>query len=183
MGATIRRLELDEIEAYVELRRAMLRDSPLAFAASEHQDSGCNVEVLRKRLDQGPNNVIFGAFAGEIVGAIGIVRHDAAKAAHRAFLWGMYVSPRLRRQGLGRRLVERALAHARTLEGVVQVHLSVTDPMGAARALYESCGFTLWGTEPRALGHEGEYVAEHHLVLALDDVSGREPPATGRRRR
>ena len=37
-----------------------------------------------------------------------------------------------------------------------------------AQALYESCGFRVWGREPRSLCHEGTYVTVLHLALDLD---------------
>jgi RimJ/RimL family protein N-acetyltransferase len=54
------------------------------------------------------------------------------------------------------------------MPGVVQVMLSVSETSPAARHLYESLGFRLWGIEPRSLRHEGRVADEHHLALRLD---------------
>lgn len=54
----------------------------------------------------------------------------------------LYVRPAFRRGGLGRELVERLIAEARTL-GYRAVRLETVDPhMAAAIALYRSPGFT-----------------------------------------
>ena len=50
------------------------------------------------------------------------------------------------------------------------MQLSVTNASDAARTLYESEGFTLWGTEARALAWEGRFVDELHLVLVLREA-------------
>ena len=39
-----------------------------------------------------------------------------------------------------------------------------------AGRLYERAGFERWGTEPNALQHDGRSVAEHHMLLRLDDA-------------
>ena len=36
-----------------------------------------------------------------------------------------------------------------------------------ARRLYERAGFEIWGTEPEALRHDGQSVAEHHMALHI----------------
>ena len=78
----------------------------------------------------------------------------------------MYVRADYRRQGFGRRLVEEAIRSARE-GGVGQLHLTATERAAAARALYESVGFVVWGVEPSGLRVEGQDHAEHHMVLRL----------------
>lgn len=82
---------------------------------------------------------------------------------HRGTLWGVYVAPQVRGAGLGRRVVEQVLAHARTR--VMQVHLSVTVGNAAALALYQGLGFELYGTEPRALKVDGRFLDEYLMLL------------------
>ena len=40
-------------------------------------------------------------------------------------------------------------------------------PMPLSRHLYETAGFRVWGTEPRALQSNGRFLTEHHMALAL----------------
>lgn len=150
------------------LRREMLADSPFAFSSSPGDDIGCNVEEMRRRLAPDREDAVFGAFAPDLVGAVGVVRERHLKERHKATIWGMYVRPASRRAGLGRRLLAAAIAHARSLPGVRQVHLGVNERAPAARALYESMGFRVWGTEPRGISHGGEFADEHHMVLRFD---------------
>jgi ribosomal protein S18 acetylase RimI-like enzyme/catechol 2,3-dioxygenase-like lactoylglutathione lyase family enzyme len=168
MTVIVRQLVSKDAEAYVALRGAMLVDSPAAFLASPEDDIASNVAGARERLAEGAVTATFGAFAPALVGAIGMYRDRHVKAAHKAHVWGMFVTPQLRRQGIGRRLLEAAIAHASRMGGVSQLSLSVSAAAPEAQALYESAGFRVWGTEPGAIRHAGKHVDEHHMVLFLD---------------
>jgi ribosomal protein S18 acetylase RimI-like enzyme len=58
-----------------------------------------------------------------------------------AYLEELYVVPERRGQGLGRALLEAAMEHARQ-RGAAHIDLSTGEGDVAARALYESAGFT-----------------------------------------
>ena len=60
--------------------------------------------------------------------------------ALECYLAELYVVPELRGRGLGRALLEAALAHARD-RGADFIDLGTSEDDVAARALYESCGF------------------------------------------
>ena len=80
----------------------------------------------------------------------------------------MYVAPEARGRALGRALMVEALARAAVLPGIEQVHLGVVTTNTAARALYLSLGFTIYGTERHALKLGDRYVDEELMALALD---------------
>jgi RimJ/RimL family protein N-acetyltransferase len=164
----IRELRDRDVEAYVELRRQSLMDSPLAFAASPGNDFVSSPDRVRQQLQSGADWVIFGAFRPGLVGAVGLFRGRHPKASHKAHLWGMYVAPGHRGQGIGAALLGAAVRHARGLPGVTWVQLGVTSAAAEAQRLYERAGFQVWGTEPDALCHDGQSVDEHHMALRLD---------------
>jgi RimJ/RimL family protein N-acetyltransferase len=163
----IRALLDHDAEAYVELRREALLDSPLAFASSPHDDFAASPETVREHLRRAPASVILGAFQPDLIGTVGLFRDRPVKASHKAHLWGMYVMSGYRRQGVAADLLQAALRHARSLPGVSWVHLGVTSAAPAARRLYERAGFAVWGIEPDALRHEGQTVDELHMTLRL----------------
>src|SRR3954451_23355458 len=66
--------------------------------------------------------------------------YSAGPQAH-AYLEELYVVPSLRGQGIGRKLLETALETARN-EGATHMELGTSEDDDAARALYESAGFT-----------------------------------------
>jgi ribosomal protein S18 acetylase RimI-like enzyme len=165
--AKIRQMEPSDASQVFTLRRKAILDSPLAFLASPEDDVASSVEVVRELLGRAPDSVVFGAEAGELVGMLGVVREGRAKAAHKLQFWGMYVTPDCRGHNIGRGLLRSALLHARRLDGVATVNLSVAETADAARQLYESEGFVLWGVEPDAIRCGRESVAEYHMQLAL----------------
>lgn len=165
MAMHIRALVPADADVYMKLRRQALAESPLAFAASPKDDRAASRASVCDLLNKAPDAVTFGAFTPQLIGAVGLYRDGHRKAAHKAHIWGMYVAPPYRGRHLGRRLLTVALDHARTLAGIRQVQLAVSEAAPEARKLYESCGFTCWGTEPDALQYQGRYVAEYHMVL------------------
>jgi ribosomal protein S18 acetylase RimI-like enzyme len=62
-------------------------------------------------------------------------------AGQHSYLEELYVAPDRRRNGLGRALMEAAMDAARS-EGATQMELGTGETDAAARALYESLGFT-----------------------------------------
>lgn len=68
--------------------------------------------------------------------------------AQEMHILNLAVHPQHRRQGIGRRLLQEALAYARAL-GAVTAWLEVRPSNTPARTLYESLGFEEVGTRPQ----------------------------------
>jgi len=168
-GHVCRQLDVADAAELVRLRREMLTDSPLSFLGSLEDDPGLDLEVVRERLS-GDRKGAFGAFepGGALVAHCGLVTQDRLKLRHKAIIVGVYTSPSARRRGLGARLLEMALEHARSLDGVDVVALSASPGAHAARALYARFGFREWGVEPRAIRYRGVEDGEVHMTLDLD---------------
>ncbi len=148
---TIRPLEPGDIAAFHALRLRALREHPEAFG--QHADEMGTVEEFAARQRSNPHGFVLGAFEDDaLVGTVGVNREAACKVRHRAFIWGMYVRPESAGRGVGRALVERALAEVRaTMPGVELVTLKVVTRNERAGALYRSMGFEVYGVEPRAI--------------------------------
>ena len=164
---TIRLLIPDDAEAYVALRRESLIDSPLAFTSSPEDDTASSIAAVREMLALGPDTVIVGAFAPELVGIVGMYRDRHLKRAHKMNIWGMYVTPAHRGRGVALALMQAAVAHARSVPGIACLDLSVNSTAPAAQRMYERAGFRMWGTEPDALRYGGQITQEHHMSLQL----------------
>jgi len=168
LALRVRALEPDDAQALIALRREALSSAPLAFGSSLEDDRGLSLEFIRSSLANVSNFAVLGAFEGEaLVGMAGIIRLEKLKSRHRAMVWGMFVTPTVRRRGVGSALLGAAIDHARSWPGIVQVQLSVFETAEDAGRLYRRAGFREWGKESRAIQWEGCFVAEHHLVLDL----------------
>jgi len=84
--------------------------------------------------------------------------------SHKGLLVGMYVRPRARGAGVGRRLVEAIIDLARRHVELIQ--LSVVEENEAARRLYAGLGFLDYGIELHALKQGGRYYDE--ILMAKD---------------
>jgi ribosomal protein S18 acetylase RimI-like enzyme len=123
----------------------------------------------RLSVEPSANELVLGAFhAGELAGVVGLSFEQREKVRHKAALFGMYVRPHSRGQGIGRQLVQSALKYARERPAVLVVQLTVTEDNGPAVALYESCGFIRFGGEPLAVAVRSGYVSKLHMWRRVD---------------
>ena len=91
------------------------------------------------------------------------------KLCHRAEI-AIAILPGFRGQGLGRKLMEAAIAKARE-HGYLQVELEVVSTNIPARKLYESLGFKKQGVHYRGFRlKDGTFLDLEDMVLALDQA-------------
>src|SRR5690606_25761571 len=117
----------EDAPAYVALRREMLADSPWAFAASPEEDVALDPAFVAMQVQE-PGQAIIGAFDGGVAlqAVAGVYRQRHPKMAHRAHIWGVYVTPGARGRGLGRQVMSLALEVARSWPGVTSAGLSAS---------------------------------------------------------
>jgi RimJ/RimL family protein N-acetyltransferase len=167
----------------------MLLDAPWAFGASPEGDKGLDIAHLERSL-AGEDYAIFaidapaptGAWADaagetreelELIAGAGIMRARSPKFAHRASIWGVFVEPAYRGNGLGRAVVTAAIVLVRSWPGVDYVDLGASERAPEAQCLYESLGFRAWGREPEATEIGGRRYDEIHMTLRLRPGDGR----------
>jgi len=179
MTALIRRLGPDDAAPFQALRLQGLLECPTAFASSHEEEAGEPVSAVAARLGGEGVFGVYGAFApsGALLGVAGLGREPMAKMAHKATLWGMYVAPEARRQGVAGALVAHLLAQVAGEPRLRQVMLGVHARNKPALALYRSLGFVAWGTEPAAAWVDGEGQDETWMVCPLP---GRSPVVASR---
>jgi ribosomal protein S18 acetylase RimI-like enzyme len=149
----LRRLSPADAPLYREIRLEGLRQDPDSFSSTFEIESTQPLSFFSDRL---AGAAVFGAFRGaELLGIAGFVVQQGPKHAHKGTLWGMYVRPAARRAGVGRRLVEAVIDHARTQVELIQ--LRVVSDNRAARRLYARLGFEEYGVEKRAAKDQGRY--------------------------
>jgi ribosomal protein S18 acetylase RimI-like enzyme len=155
--------------SFKALRLAAIDSAPFALWPTHEEEAAQSAAEVQARIDPGPYQIVFGAFDGrELVGIAGFRRDRLAQIAHRATIWGVAVHPARRKEGIGLRLLQRLVAHARDA-GVLQLQLAVAVENQPAQALYRSLGFKGYGIEPRAMRVGDRFYDEEHMVLRLDD--------------
>lgn len=163
----IRILSAAEAEMYRDIRLEGLQNNPEAFGSSFEEEKDFTPEQFAKRLEtQGAYT--FGTFYNEeLVGVATLVQESKQKLRHKANIFAVYVSPKIRGHGIGRYLMREIIHKAKELEGVEQLNLTVVATNTSAKNLYVSLGFEVFGTEKRALKVGQQYVDEDYMVLFL----------------
>jgi ribosomal protein S18 acetylase RimI-like enzyme len=157
----IRRLIPADAAAFLTLRLEGLRESPSAFGSSYEEERDTPLSTIEARLAADSGRNMFGAFDGdELVGLVAVGREAALKIRHKGYIRAMYVAEAYRGRGVGRRLMEHALAFAATMPGLQRLTLSVTAGNAAATVLYESLGFKEFGREPDSMIVDGQLFDE-----------------------
>lgn len=154
----IRRLSPADAPAYRSMMLAAYDAHPLAFTGSSRERGGLPLAWWESRVRGGDEvtEMVFGAFDGDaLAGVAGLSCETREKTCHKAHLFGMYVTPAARRDGVGRRLVQAVIDAARARPGLRVLQLTVTEGNDAARLLYERCSFVAFGVEPLAM-REGD---------------------------
>lgn len=165
----IRQLTSSDAEGYRQLRLRGLREAPAAFAESYDEFAAQSAAEIAATLED-PAGLchVFGAFDDDdLIGIVGVTRDRLEKMRHKGYIWGMYVAPEHHGRGVGRGLLEAAIAHSRQIVGLEQLRLIVGEANAGARKLYEAVGFTAFGREPRELKTDGKYYDSLHMWLAL----------------
>jgi ribosomal protein S18 acetylase RimI-like enzyme len=164
----IRRVLANDAEALWNLRLEALEKDPLSFSESVHEFRHKTVDTYREQFCTQEDNYVVGAFDNDrLVAMAGFYREQHAKRRHKGRIWGVYVSPLHRGQGVGRMVMSKLLESARALPGLECVLLTVTAEGQQARSLYKSLGFRMFGIEPRALQVNGCYLDEEFMILEL----------------
>jgi GNAT superfamily N-acetyltransferase len=142
----VREITQDDWEQLRDVRLAALAEAPAAFGSSYAREVAFTEEQWRGRIND--RSVTFfarvdSADAGPVdaapAGLAGVYVDDG-----NANLVSMWVSPSARGLGVGKALIEAAVAWARA-RGFGALFLWVTESNTSARRLYDQCGFTPTG--------------------------------------
>ncbi len=164
----VRRLTGEDAATYRELRLRALREHPEAFFSDVEDEEGLTLADWAARFRPEGPAATYGAFDGDrLVGVVTTIRDARRKTRHKATIAGMYVAAESRGHGIGRALLEHALAQLRAANGVELAQLCVVVGNTAARALYVSAGFVPYGIERSAAKLGGRYLDDEYMALRL----------------
>jgi len=155
--------------AWWHLRLESLEREPFAFGKAVEEHLATPVETIAQRFrDTAAGNFTLGAFEdGKLAGMVTFVRETGVKDRHKGRIYGVYVSAAHRRKGVGRALIGALLERVKGDSSLEQIQLAVAAVQTAAKQLYSSFGFEVYGNEPRGLKVGSTYVDEEHMILRI----------------
>lgn len=164
MDILIRQLGERDVSTYRKIRLEALKTYPSAYGTTYAEALECPLSTFIDNLNNGH---MFGIICDDVLSGIALFMvSTGAQDSHIGHIYQMYIQSKHHGQGLGTKIFEAIITHARPL--VKQIYLGVGTQNHAALALYKKAGFEIYGTEPRALCVEGQYIDEHLMVKFLD---------------
>lgn len=169
----IRPLELEDFTAFVEIQRHALLHAPEVFGSDYEWFESLSVLLKEQRFElfvNFPYQFVLGAVtpSGEIAAMVGFsCEYARSKVRHKGRLWGVYVRPEYRHQGLATKLVSAIITTAQDVVGCEILQLTVSKHNKSSFALYLRLGFVVYGTELHAMKIGQMYVDEYLMHKML----------------
>ncbi|TWE06911.1 GNAT family N-acetyltransferase [Rudaeicoccus suwonensis] len=173
---TVRALGEDDWQVYRDVRLAALRDAPEAFVASATQEQEFDEEFWRTRMAR--SRRLVAEQDGTVVGVVSIGRRPGGDE-RVGELFGLWVTPGLRGQGVAWKLVQAGVDQARSDDFGFVAYWVGTDN-GRAVAFASSFGFRPTDSRrPMKNGNsDGEEPDEEMaMIFPLGDDPGSVPSA------
>lgn len=166
---TLRLLGPDDAEIYRQIRFKSLQESPEAFLTTYEIQLAKPIEEFRQNLQSNNFRFTLGCFTetNELAGIVTFARETNPKITHKGNIYAMYVSSEYRGRRIGNALLTELLQRAKQLPGLEQINLTVVSSNLAAKKLYETVGFTTYGTERNAMKNNGQYWDEDYMTLYI----------------
>lgn len=154
----IRNIDPADAEVYWNLRLEALKMNPEAFGTSYEEAVQVSLSDVVKQIQNKKDHYILGAFTKDhqLAGMTGFRREHKIKTQHKGTIWGVYVPPIYRGQGIAKKLLLEVISRGRKVEGLKQINLSVVAANQAAIELYRKLGFKTYGIEKNALEYQGQ---------------------------
>jgi RimJ/RimL family protein N-acetyltransferase len=167
----VRHAEAADAPALVALADAVSREEGRWILTTEGWRSIRDERRYLKTVRRHPDAAVFVVEEdGEVLGRLSLARDPHPASRHVADL-GLMVSVRARRRGIGRMLLDEAVAWARS-SGIRKLELHVFPWNEPALRLYESFGFEREGYRKRHYERDGEWVDAILMAYAVDAAEG-----------
>jgi RimJ/RimL family protein N-acetyltransferase len=165
----IREVEAEDLATFKEVRLEALLNHPEVFASVYEEEMNDSDEKWLARIAaaDGRSSITYLAYVdGQPAGMAGIFCGFSPKNKHSGTIWGVYIRPKYRGQGIATRLLEACASWAR--EGAMRVlKLNVVTTNTAAIKCYSNYGFQVYGLEPKALFVDNRYYDELLMVKTI----------------
>ena len=167
----IRHATLADVNSFRELRLEALKNHPTAFGQDYTENLLQPQKYWEEKLTVKSEEqaLFFAEQNGQLIGMTGIFRRLSKKSMHSASIWGVYVKPEWRGRHISEALAHSCLNWAKQ-QNVIVVKLGVLTNNFSAIRCYERCGFSTYGTEPKAISYDGVYYDEYLMAIEIDST-------------
>ncbi|MHB8105225.1 MAG: GNAT family N-acetyltransferase [Dehalococcoidales bacterium] len=148
---------------YRDLRLEALKLEPLAYSSSYEEEQNIPEAMWRDRI----KNALFAVADNKPVGMAGIFCNNRFKTNHVCEIFGVYVRQDYRNKGIGKRLIEAALAEIQNLKGITKIKIGVNPTQKAAEHLYRKYGFKTVGRFKKDMRVDGKFYDELYMEKQL----------------
>lgn len=167
---TIRLAEPKDAVLLRELRLEALASDPTAFAAdseiSAKETALKWMERINENAAEEKGTICIAEAAERLIGMCGIQRGHWPKTRHSGVIWGVYVNQNWRGFQIAEKMIDSCCDWGK-LNGLVIVKLGVNTINSAAIRCYTRSGFSIYGTEPKAVFYENVYIDEYLMVKEI----------------
>lgn len=161
----IRVLTKDDLLLWRGIWLEALEKLPETFLTTLEEERAKPEEDVARQLSKGQN---IGLFDGaDLAAALSVDPEIKPALAHRAWINAFYVRPKWQGTDVAHRLLQAAIAKARSA-GYVQLELFVASDNQHAIRFYERAGFVRHGRLPRAVRLPDRYQDDLHYVYQIE---------------
>lgn len=169
MNVTIRQARPEDAAAIIAYLRRVFAEpgiNLITMADEFHPTVESEARLINEMHRSGNSLFLVAESEGLMVGQLTLEGGKRRNVRHAATL-GITVADGWRGQGIGRRLMERAIDWSQAGGVLSRIELHVFTRNTNAIRLYESCGFVAEGTRRRAVFRDGQYLDDMVMGLLL----------------
>ena len=159
----IRKLESDDALIWKKYRLESLKNHPENYLSALEEEQLYTDEQWRKRIQ---DDEVFGLFEdSELKSLVCFSVLQSLKSNHKGEIWGVYTDPSSRGKGYSSLLLQHVIDYAKTK--VDYLSLTCTTTNTGAYHIYQKLGFTLYGTETKAIKVGSKFFDEYLMTIEL----------------
>ena len=170
MSPIIRLLTAEDSKEFYKIRLEGLETHPEAFGTGADDFRKATDEQVKDQLSKSAqNDFTVGAFDhGQLVGVVSFKREPKHSVRHKATVWGFFVIPSYRKQGLGKALLTKLIELANEIQGVDYLRAIVTVSNLNAGNTFKVLGFLEYGLEKNGIKEGSHYFDQSFVKLDLE---------------
>ena len=162
-------LNPDQWKEYKEIRLLALKTDPIAFGESYEREEKKSEQEIREKLSD-PNYKAYVVKVGDKVCALATYNlYLPGRVTHQAQIHAVFTDLKFRRQGLGKKILEKIKSDLHENPITSRVSLSVSTTQEGAIKMYEEAGFEKFGVGHKELKVDGKYYDLVYMELFFED--------------